>query len=476
MTKRIIAILILSFMMFATACTAAPQLPNFLELGDDMAKLGGITLYFSADFGPKDVKDTSDRTPYLGYIVGTTLADLAKERIENVEKELEVNIELTPEERGINDIMYLLASGGGDLDAIIGMGFDVGSISQMYKAFTPMSQVSSYIDIYDSAKWGAPERLEMFAWDGELYAVIPNYWPELQFSSSDFVVIPNVTYIKSIGQTDPRDFFEQGIWTLDKLEELIPLYAQPSADKNEIVYGFSANDRHLYEMLMLYYGADWAQKDENGNWEAGALSPEGRQAAEKLHEYRTGELKDLILFEKIGAQTYYWGKEQIAMSLLHTVCLTETGGMIPLAGFDYGVLPFPSQDGKSIFGQFERNSEPLFITSFSKYVDETAKVLSAIYEPFEGYEDAQAIKDRYDATLFMDPRDTEVAFNLAENLRALPQAAAFSEINMAIAAQLEKYDAAQVLDSYSAKIQDVIETEVIPMKETMEKLFPGYND
>ena len=76
----------------------------------------------------------------------------------------------------------------------------------------------------------------------------------------------------------------------------------------------------------------------------------------------------------------------------------------------------------------------------------------------------------------MDPRDTEVAFTIAENLRALPQAAAFSEINMAIAAQLEKYDAAQVLDSYSAKIQDVIETEVIPMKETMEKLFPGYND
>ena len=80
------------------------------------------------------------------------------------------------------------------------------------------------------------------------------------------------------------------------------------------------------------------------------------------------------------------------MSLLHTVCLTETNGLIPLVGYEYGVLPFPSQDGKSIFGQFERNSEAILITSFTAYAEETAKVLSAIYEPFEGYEDEESLK------------------------------------------------------------------------------------
>ncbi len=476
MIKRITAILVLICITFTTACTTSPQIMDFLDMGEDAESLDGLTLYFGADFGPENVKDTSDATPYLGYIATTTLADMAIARIAQVEKDLDVNIEKATQSRTFNDLMYLLASGGGDLDAVIGMGFDAGSMSQTYKAFTPMSQVSQYIDIYDSEKWGAPERLEMFAWDGEIYGVIPNYWPELQFSSSDFVVIPNISYIKSIGLGDPRDFFEQGIWTLEKLEELIPLYSKPSADQNEVVYGFSANDRHLYEMLMLYYGADWAQKNEHGNWEAGALSPEGRRAAEKLHSYRTGELNDNILFEKIGAQTYYWGQQQVVMSLLHTVCLTETNGLVPLIGYEYGVLPFPSQDGKSIFGQFERNSEAIFITSFSSYPEETAKVLSAIYEPFEGYEDEESLKEQYNNTLFWDERDTEVMFTLANSLRLLPQATEFGETNISIAAELEKFNAAEVLDRYSAKIESILEAELIPVKETMEKLFPGYND
>ena len=476
MMKKIMAVLMIVCFTFISACSAAPQLLDFLNAGSNSEKLGGITLYFGADFGPKNVKDEADKTPFLGYIYGSALADTAIARIEQVEKDLDVNIEQSTENRSLNDLMYLIASGGGDLDAVIGMGFDVGSMSQMYKAFTPMSQVAQYIDIYDSEKWGAPERLEMFAWNGEIYGVIPNYWPELQFSSSDFVIIPNISYIKSIGLDDPRDYFENGIWTLEKFEELIPLYSSYSADQNAVVYGFSANDRHLYEMLMLYYGADWAQKDANGNWTSGARSPAGRSAAEKLHEYRRGELKDNILFEKIGAQTYYWGQQQVIMSLLHTVCLTETNGLIPLVGYEYGVLPFPSQDGKSIFGQFERNSEAILITSFTSYAEETAKVLDAIYEPFEGYEDAEALKEQYNDTLFWDERDTEVMFALANSLRLLPQATEFGETNIKIAADLEKYDAAQVMDKYSAQIQSILEKELIPVKETMEKIFPGYTD
>ncbi|MBQ7015006.1 MAG: hypothetical protein IJN12_02685 [Clostridia bacterium] len=476
MFKKITAILILVCITFTTACSSGPQLMDFLNSGTSSSSLGGITLYLSADLGPKDASDTTDRTPYLGYIMNTTLADAAIERVAQVETDLDVNIERSLENRDLSNLTYLLASGGGDMDAIIGLGFDVGAMSQMYKIFTPMSQVSQYIDIYDSEKWGAPERLEMFAWNGEIYGVIPNYWPELQFSSSDFVIIPNITYIESIGMDDPRDYFENGVWTLGKLEELIPLYSTPSANQDEVVYGFSANDRHLYEMLMLYYGADWAQKDSNGNWTAGALSTEGRMAAEKLHDYKTGELKDNIFFEKVGAQVYYWGQQQIVMSLLHTVCLVETNGLIPIVGYEYGVLPFPSQDGKSIFGQFERNAESILITAFSKYPEETAQVLSAIYEPLAGYEDEEALKEQYNTTLFWDERDTEVVFTLANSLRLLPQATEFGETNIAIASELEKYDATQVLDRFSSKIKSLLETELIPVKETMEKIFPGYND
>ncbi len=477
MLKKITALLLLAGIMFVTACSASSRLLPFIDESDDSKSLGGITLYFTATFGPKDSTDESDYTPFLGYTQNTTFYDLAIDRVAQVEKDYEVNIEASPEGREISDVIFLLASGGGKLDAIIGVGVDYvgGMMSQIHEAFTPMSAVSQYIDIHDSAKWGAPERLEMFAWDGEIYGVIPNYWPELQFSSSDFIVIPNIDYIESIGETDPRDYFENGVWTLEKMDELIPAYSKYSEDKEQIVYGLSANARHLYEMLVMYYGADWAQKDANGFWEMGSLSAGGRLAAEKLHDYRTGELRDNIYFDAVGAQTYRWGQQQVAMSLLHTICLTEPNALIPLVGFEYGVLPFPSQDGKSISGQFERNVEAILITSFSSYSEEAAKVLNAIYEPFEGYENTDALRERYNSTLFFDERDTEIMFKLSESVRLLPSNS-IGEINILIADELAKADAAEVLDRYSSKLNDLLETELIPVKETMEKIFPGYND
>lgn len=474
MLKRIISLSLLVLVLFTTACSSGSTVIDFLGDDSDSESLGGITLYFNASFGPKDHSDVNDRTPYLGYTMNTTFADLAIARVAEVEKKLDVNIEKSNESTSLSNLIFLLAAGGGDLDAVIGMGYGEGSMSTLSKAFVPMSSVSQYIDIHDSAKWGAPERLEMFAWDGEIYGVIPNYWPELQFSSSDFIVVPNVTYIESLGETDPRDYFENGVWTLEKMEELIPRYAKYSEDKEAIIYGFAANQRHLYEMLMLYYEVDWAEKDATGNWVMGSLTANGRKAAEKLHEYWVGELSDLILFDNVNAHCGRWGNGQVAMSLLHSVMLTESTALIPQLEYEYAVLPFPSQDGKSVFGQFERNVEAIFIPSFTTYSDEAAKVLSAIYEPFEGYTSVESLKERYNTTLFFDERDTEVMFKLAESLRVLP-ASTLGEINITITDNLKNYDAATVLDRYSSMLTTLLEDELIPVKETMEKIFPDYN-
>lgn len=480
MAKKLTAFLFLTCFIFISACSQGPQLLDFLNNGDTSESLGGITLYFKASLGPEDATKPLPTDTYLGYLTNTNFADLAKARVAQVEKDLDVNIELSKEissdETFFDGVIYLLATGGGKLDVNIGMGYEDFSMSSLKDALVPMSEVSDYIDIYDSAKWGSPERLEMFAWDGEIYGVIPNYWPELQFASSDFILVPNINYIKSIGQEDPRDYFENGVWTLDKLEELIPIYARPSSNADEVVYGYSANERHLYELLVQYYGADWAQKDANGAWEAGALSVEGRQAAQKLRDYWAGDLSEMIYFSNVGDQEALWVKNQVAISTMHVATLTNAANKTVSVGYEYGVLPFPSQDGKSIFGQFERNVEAIFITSFSNYPDAAAKVVSAIYEPFEGYEDMDALREVYNSSIFFDERDTEIVFKLTESLRVLPQEPRSSEINYAIAEALEHSEVSSVLDMYATQINTLLEEEFIPVKETMEKLFPGYND
>jgi len=149
--------------------------------------------------------------------------------------------------------------------------------------------------------------------------------------------------------------------------------------------------------------------------------------------------------------------------------------LIPQVGFEYAVLPFPSQDGKSIFGQFERNVEAIMITSFSMYSEESAKVLNAIYEPFADYNDETSLIERYNSTLFFDERDTEIMLKLSESVRLLPSNS-IGELNIKITEELGKFDAAEVLSRYSSLLQNILETELIPVKETMEKIFPGYND
>ena len=477
MAKRIVSVLILACFMFISACSQSVELLSFIDDNDSGETMDGLTLYFKASFGLEDPTDDDEDAKYLGYTLNTTFADMAIERVAKVEKELDVNIELSPEcKDSLDDIIYLLASGGGKMDANIGMDYDVAPMSELYRAFIPLSYVSDYIDIYDSAKWGSPERLELFAWNGEIYGVVPNYWPELQFASSDFILVANIDYIKSIGQDDPRDYFENGVWTLEKLEELIPVYAQVSTDANETVYGYSANERHLYELLMQYYGVDWAQKKDDGSWEMGSLTTEGRQAAQKLRDYWSGELSSMIFFDSVGDQAAKWAEQKVAISTMHTVSLTEPTGDIPSAGYEYGVLPFPSQDGKTIFGQFERNVEAIFITSFSEHYEEAARVISAIYEPFEGYEDEDTLKEIYNNSIFFDERDTDIVFELVNSLRVMNQNAEFVDINYAISEELATSEVSTVLEKYSVKLNAILEEELIPIKETMEELFPGYND
>ena len=97
-------------------------------------------------------------------------------------------------------------------------------------------------------------------------------------------------------------------------------------------------------------------------------------------------------------------------------------------------------------------------------------------EPFEGFEDEAVLKERYNSSIFFDERDTEIIFKLADSLRVLPQAPRSSQANQSIVGSLYVNEVSTVLDQYADKLLVVLEEEFIPVKETMEKLFPGYND
>lgn len=473
MTKKLASLLVLLCVILITSCAGQnSELADFIG-SDTESGLGGLTLYFRAELGQKESELA--KASYLGYGEDSLYAEMAKERVQKVETDLDCHIELSTALTDMNNIVYLLASGGGDLDAIIEPEYWGGSDAKRLGAFLPMSTVSSYIDIYNSEKWGAPNKLEIFAWDGEIYGVTPAYWPECQITCSDFLLVCNSEYLSSKGFDDPREYHENGIWTLDKFEETIKAYTNEDSN-GDPVYGFSANKRHLYEMLCKYYGVDWAEKDDSGNWVAGALTANGLLAAEKCREMIAGDLNPYCYINSVGEQVDMWLSDHVAMAMLHAFSSIKNTAEIPYSDKEYSILPFPSQDGKTVFGQYERSIQAIFITSWTSNYQEAARVLSAIYEPFEGYETEDELKAQYNSYTFFDSRDTDVLFELMNNVKYLFHNEGINDLDLSLTDALLTKDATQVLDTYKNSINTLVEKEIIPVKETMEELFPGYND
>ena len=92
------------------------------------------------------------------------------------------------------------------------------------------------------------------------------------------------------------------------------------------------------------------------------------------------------------------------------------------------------------------------------------------------YESPDVLKEIYNSNIFFDERDTEIIFELANSLRVLPQAPRSSLANQNIVASLKSKDVSTVLGEYKSVLETVLVEEFIPVKETMEELFPGYND
>lgn len=391
------------FLILSACQTSLPETVPEYDFSVKNDDLGGFRLRWAWTY--------TDTT--MGYVTGTNFADMALERKKDVENRLNCVIDIEYDSNALNLHQAAVMTGTEYSDMITGGNTLSGLIRAGY--FTGLS---SYLDVENTFKWGAPINLASGAWKNDVYAVCPNSWPELFLASASYPIVVNEGLVARYGLEDPREFVEAGIWNWDKFEEC--LHAYTVHDGENTVYGFMTHPPYFGVSMILSNGVTFTQI-ENGKVSCGIYSENGRIALERARAIKYETCADCI---HPSEDCYFQTGRELFLSnaaVLYTSrgddLLSGTGSIIYNYA-DIGIIPYPyGPNGKP--GVYYGYNQGLYyatcITSNVSDAFAAAKILSAMYEPFDGYETKEKMIDYMSTQIFSDERDARIYYSIMEN-------------------------------------------------------------
>ncbi len=235
---------------------------------------------------------TASSDSFLGYSFNTNFADAAIKRVKDMEQEY--NCVFTVETRsGVHDyIKAPILSGAYVADIISGISDMIGDNCRL-GTFVGMSQLSDYINIEDTYKWGESPFLETMYYQNDLYGLVPAAWPELTHINFGYPIVFNGGIFAEYGLGDPREYVENKQWTWDKFEEVVE--SAYIKEGNEVIhYGFMGASSVIAEMYLYSNGASVISLDADGKPYFSAYDPNGIKAMDACIRFYNETCKDFI--------------------------------------------------------------------------------------------------------------------------------------------------------------------------------------
>lgn len=466
MLRKLSLILLLCFITVGCSQTTASMLPFIDQAASGKTDLEGKTYYIVSDVSPTET--THDT--FFSYGANTQNYDSAIQRFNDVQKKLNCKLEFAVPV-GSRD-MLLAAAAEKRIDMLVHPIYYGGLTDIMSGIYTPISNIPS-IDFRNADKWGAPNMLELFCYNNELYGVIPAAWPDGNIMSLDFLMVINEPMVERNGMTDPRDLFEQGQWTHENfLDTVSKFYNTDNPDRT--VYGFSGNERHFLDMTLKSFGVDFVTK--NGDiYENGYMSDAFVEAFEWASLLLAGEYSEMAIFEGMEC-VKHWVNDETGIAMVHMNYLCSMGGAdsssdIIHSDKEYGLVPFPSLDGKTILAQYERVINGIMFPSWRVTNEDMGVIANELFEPFEGLETIEDQKANLNTNLFFDERDTNLIFDMITEARYLYHDEGIDEIHGEMKNKAGTSTATQVQQQYQAKMEELIEDYIQYARSSYEYIF-----
>lgn len=472
MKKRVLLISLLLLLVFSiiSCSSSSAELAEFIGTSDETLNLNGITWRFG-----RVLDYFMDEDSTLGYVDNTTFSDAAKERVKNVEDKYHFTLEYVTVDRIGEAVLQDSVTANSRFDIAQDEGY---FLVDYIKAglFTDYVGLSQYLDYKDSSKWGSPVVLESLVWDGGLYGVVPVAVPLLSYSSGGGVITANVTYIQSVGQEDPRVFYENGEWTWDKLEELLPLYTVPGATEDETTYGMLSGDGWLARSFFLSNCEGLVYKDTDGSYKSTAYTDAGIRALEEYRKVAFGEFKYTILstLDSVTEMVDSFASGSGALANFDAYQIYSTSSSVAYKMDNFAILPFPTgpdMPAGTITSLTESVDYATCIPLACEYPEASATIIDALYAPFEGYETDESMISYLKGNYFYNDEDARIFVEMSKKttymyLKEKLSDAMFLSID-------DKTTVTEVLDKQKDQIQSIIDEEVVPRISTIDELFGG---
>lgn len=402
----------------------------------------------------------------FGYLEETEFTDLSRKRIADVEKQLDVKIDVTE----APDFASLIMSGTFYADIMMSSSF--GMIGPTRSGL--FMNIADIVDVTDTEKYGNPTQLTSCYWKGGQYAVIPMYWPENIYNYVNYLLGVDENLVAKMGLTDPRDFSEQGTWTWDTFEKFLMDGTQNIGDKT--IYGMGIHPPYFAEMFERTAGGNLYYMDEDGtvsiDW---YRKNEAVSALLKAQELYNGDTSYCfypsqdwgVLFEEFIADNMLmftvpegkmFGGEDTVMYRM------DNAGIVQ--------WPYEKTRDESLCSIHSSMGRVTYIPINTNDADAAGAVISALFEPLEGYETREKIIDSLNRSLFFDDRDTRLFLDMVDRCYYtffIDGARALEEKTIGYSSPAE--DVFQTLSSLKNTYDVLLERYVSPTFEGMKTVW-----
>jgi len=455
--KKIIAFILfaaLTLGLLSCAQKETEQIPEYNDFEATEFDLEGYECVIVQSF---------DEAHPFQYPEGTLLADLYLKRLKDISNDWNCEISI--------DCVTV----GGYLDStipFIAAGTHIGEIActttpyNLVKAgvLYPLDVLKDHLDYTNSEKFGSFGLLEHGMKDGIPYTVSPVAWPGKQASYSYNIFAVNEGLIKRYGKVDPRDYVENGEWTWDNFEKVLPDYQID--DGTVKATAMNATWSFTLDMAMMN-GADYVKRNSDGTLSPAFDSVNVAEAFDWCAKLFT-EKADYITFDGHYDMVEGFINDEIVLA---NTSLTHMINEIIYESEDYGIVPFPCGP-RGTYGVWKsavNSFDCMGIYVNAMYPEAAAKIIDRMFEPFEGYETKEDI-EQYASTIFYDKRDVEYFTTYLENVRwDYWIVGIYDYFSNAKDSVKRGVGSAEIISRYSEAVNNLIEEYVIPNAEFIQK-------
>lgn len=412
----------------------------------------------------------SDST--LGYINNTEFADLAAKRLNDVEQKYNCTIEVQYDSDVGKTAYYTVSTGDVLYDfiqyesyslvnyALSGIFYDLASLENM--------------DALDEEKWGSRYLLSPMMWEGSLYGVLPAQHPLRVQNSPSGIIAINEQMVKTLGYEDPRDHFEGGTWTYDTFTDCLLNFAHTNMSGEKVYSFITSNDGWFYRSSTLSNGGDIVTIKDDGTYDMGFYSPNVLVAFNQVYEWMTGPTGSNIMYCGSLDTEDNLNNGNGVMALIDAYQILSGTTSVAYNLEDFGIVPFPAGpdvDAKTFRTSFESADFIIAIPISVDDPEQSALILDAVYEPFEGYETRDSIIDYLSRNYFHDERDSEFFVSITDTEHIFYFDFIHGIQGQAMGMHSNSKTPAEYLDSIRDKHQSLIEQYVLPQYKTMIELY-----